>query len=77
MRNKTLLVFILGWLCSFYLLVSCGSKEQKTVRFDKAVLMDKIAGGWAGKMIGVAYGAPTEFQSLGKIIEDSICWEPC
>ncbi|HVG38968.1 MAG TPA: ADP-ribosylglycohydrolase family protein, partial [Pyrinomonadaceae bacterium] len=36
------------------------------------VLADKIRGGWAGQMIGVAYGAPTEFKSNGKIIEANI-----
>ncbi|MCX6627485.1 MAG: ADP-ribosylglycohydrolase family protein, partial [Candidatus Solibacter sp.] len=34
-----------------------------------ADLRDKIQGGWAGKMIGVSLGAPTEFRSLGKILE--------
>ena len=29
-----------------------------------ADLEDKIAGGWAGQMIGVSYGAPTEFRHL-------------
>lgn len=40
------------------------------------VLKDKIAGGWAGKMIGVTYGAPTEFRAQGKIYSDSIRWKP-
>lgn len=40
------------------------------------VLKDKIAGGWAGKMIGVTYGAPTEFRAQGKIYDDSIKWKP-
>ena len=34
-----------------------------------ATLRDKIRGGWAGQMIGVSFGAPTEFKSLQKIIE--------
>ena len=38
-------------------------------RMSRAVLEDKVRGGWAGQMIGVAFGAPTEFQSNGKIIE--------
>jgi hypothetical protein len=46
----------------------------KTIRPD--VLKDKIAGGWAGKMMGVTYGAPTEFRAQGKIITDSIKWKP-
>ncbi|MFN8581644.1 MAG: ADP-ribosylglycohydrolase family protein [Gemmatimonadaceae bacterium] len=41
-------------------------------------LEDKIRGGWAGQMIGVSFGAPTEFQYLGRIIpEDSLpTWQP-
>jgi hypothetical protein len=41
-----------------------------------ATLEDKIRGGWAGKMIGVAYGAPTEFRSNGRINESVITWSP-
>ncbi len=37
--------------------------------FAQSALHDKIAGGWAGQMIGVSYGAPTEFNALGKILE--------
>ncbi|HWR99331.1 MAG TPA: nucleoside hydrolase, partial [Prolixibacteraceae bacterium] len=40
------------------------------------LLKDKIAGGWAGKIIGVTYGAPTEFRALGSTYEDSIRWTP-
>jgi hypothetical protein len=40
------------------------------------VLKDKIAGGWAGKMIGVTYGAPTEFRAQGTPYNDSIRWVP-
>ena len=39
---------------------------------SKVVLEDKIRGGWAGQMIGVSYGAPTEFRSNGKIIEGNL-----
>jgi len=42
----------------------------------RAALEDKIRGGWAGKMIGVSYGAPTEFRSNGRIYEDEITWSP-
>jgi hypothetical protein len=41
------------------------------------VLDDKIAGGWAGQMIGVSFGAPTEFSSNGKILEGPLpAWTP-
>jgi hypothetical protein len=39
---------------------------------SRDVLRDKIRGAWAGQMIGVAYGAPTEFKSLGKVNEGHI-----
>lgn len=41
------------------------------------VLHDKISGGWAGQMIGVSFGAPTEFRSNGKILEGELPkWTP-
>jgi hypothetical protein len=45
-------------------------------RLTRAALEDKIRGGWAGQMIGVSYGAPTEFRSNGKINEREIPWSP-
>lgn len=40
-------------------------------------LRDKIEGGWAGQIIGVSYGAPTEFRSNGKINESELPpWTP-
>ena len=43
-----------------------------------SVLEDKIRGGWAGQMIGVSFGAPTEFRYLGEIIpeEELPTWRP-
>ena len=48
--------------------------ENRTL--SRAALLDKIRGGWAGQMIGVAYGAPTEFRSCAKINEAEIQWKP-
>jgi hypothetical protein len=41
-------------------------------------LEDKIRGGWAGQMIGVSFGAPTEFRFQGQIVpEDALPeWRP-
>ncbi|MEZ5402187.1 MAG: ADP-ribosylglycohydrolase family protein [Bryobacteraceae bacterium] len=40
-------------------------------------LRDKVEGGWAGQMIGVSFGAPTEFRHLEKIIEGDLPeWKP-
>jgi len=57
-----------------YISCSDSSDEFRTIKSE--VLKDKIAGGWAGKMAGVTYGAPTEFRAQGKIYTDSIKWEP-
>ncbi len=47
-------------------------KEGETVKISKAVLQDKIRGGWAGQVIGCTYGGPTEFRWNGTIIDDQI-----
>jgi len=54
---------------------SCKSSSNDLKSISPDVLKDKIAGGWAGKMIGVTYGAPTEFRALNKMFEDSINWK--
>lgn len=53
---------------------SCKQSPGEFKTLSPEVLRDKIAGGWAGKMIGVTYGAPTEFRALGQIFTDSIKW---
>ena len=61
----------------FLTFFSCTEKQNAVTRIiSKEILKDKIAGGWAGKMIGVTYGAPTEFHAQGKTFEDSIKWIP-
>jgi hypothetical protein len=48
-----------------------------TRELSRAELRDRIEGAWAGQMIGVSYGAPTEFRSLGKILEGDLPkWTP-
>ena len=70
------------FLLAFALLLSaCASKEPSapaTREISLADLQDKIRGGWAGQMIGVSYGAPTEFRWRGEIIpEDALPpWTP-
>jgi hypothetical protein len=75
-------------LAKYLVLVSCvtllyagcnrSSRTPVTRELPLAVLKDKIEGGWAGQMIGVSYGAPTEFRHLAKIIpEESLPeWDP-
>lgn len=47
-----------------------------TQTISLAELEDKVRGGWAGQMIGVTYGAPTEFRFRGKINEKPRNWKP-
>ena len=70
--KKTNLLF----LTFFLVIISCKTTPDGFRTIKPEVLKDKIAGGWAGKMIGVTYGAPTEFRAQGKIFSDSIKWKP-
>ena len=67
-------------LMLFLGLFSIAGKTQpsvtKTRTISAEVLKDKISGGWAGKMLGVTYGAPVEFKALCKTFEDPITWVP-
>ena len=62
-------------LTAFY---SCEptTREEKNVAFpehtslSKTSLQDKIKGGWAGQVIGVTFGGPTEFKFNGTMIND-------
>jgi hypothetical protein len=49
---------------------------QETREIELSVLEDKIRGGLAGQMVGVSYGAPTEFHAMGTIYEGSLTWAP-
>jgi len=52
---------------------SAAQMQQITVQ----TLRDKIQGGWAGQMIGVSFGAPTEFRYRAQINEDPLPpWKP-
>jgi len=73
MNKAKLIIFISAFLLT---IVSCKNSSDEFKTINPEVLKDKIAGGWAGKMIGVTYGAPTEFRAQGKIYTDSIRWKP-
>lgn len=56
---------------------SCAAQAPAFRTITRSQLHDKIAGGWAGQMIGVSYGAPTEFKSNGKINDGTLPpWRP-
>jgi hypothetical protein len=73
MKKETLLAALSIMLFFAY---SCKNTSNEFRSISPETLKDKIAGGWAGKMIGVTYGAPTEFRALSKIYGDSIKWKP-
>jgi hypothetical protein len=56
-------------------LVSFAHAKTELRHISRATLEDKIRGGWAGQMIGVSYGAPTEFKSNGQILEGELVWK--
>jgi hypothetical protein len=68
--------FLSVMIFSIVVLFSCKNQSDEFKKISPDVLKDKIAGGWAGKMIGVTYGAPTEFRAQSRIYEDSIRWKP-
>lgn len=49
---------------------------QETRSLSETELRDKIKGAWAGQMIGVTVGWPTEFRALGKMYTDPVEWDP-
>jgi hypothetical protein len=53
-------------------LAACQAEAEELRRISREELRDRIRGAWAAQMIGVSYGAPTEFKSNGKILESEI-----
>jgi hypothetical protein len=56
-------------------LLTAGQAHAETRTISRAALLDKIRGGWAGQMVGVAYGAATEFKAKGVIGEWELPWK--
>ena len=76
---KTLAPASVGAVAICVALCACATgPEAGYEQISLSKLRDKIAGGWAGQMIGVSYGAPTEFRYRESIIpEDKLPeWEP-
>ncbi|NLS96526.1 MAG: ADP-ribosylglycohydrolase family protein [Planctomycetaceae bacterium] len=67
----------LGIACWGVLLAN-GAPAQEFRRLSVAEYRDRMAGGWIGQMVGVGWGAPTEFKFNGEIIpEDKVpVWKP-
>jgi hypothetical protein len=68
---------IFGSLAALAMLSPAPASAQRVREMPLAELRDRIQGGWAGQMIGVSFGAPTEFRSNGKINESELPpWNP-
>ena len=66
---------IMKLFAAILILSAWASAQIKEI--PRAALRDKIEGGWAGQMIGVSFGAPTEFRSNAKIITGELPkWKP-
>jgi hypothetical protein len=72
---KTYLTILLALLASALVFSQSRSSNYREITLEE--FRDKIAGGWAGQMIGVSFGAPTEFRYREKIIEGDLPkWTP-
>src|SRR5260221_5933161 len=70
LRHTASITLVLALLLVF---APVGAQKQPAVqtrRLPVAVYRQKMMAGWLGQMIGVAFGAPTEFRYVGKPIPD-------
>jgi len=88
-KGKPVRAFILPWLVFALVLNACGGERtlqtppvasgtvppsQALRRLPVKQYRDKMMAGWLGQMVGVSYGAPTEFRALGQILPEG--WVP-
>jgi hypothetical protein len=73
-RSKLMISLIMAFVLGQSVVMYAAKSEPRHI--GRAELLDKIKGGWAGQMIGVSYGAPTEFRAQGKILEGELKWDP-
>lgn len=76
MKRITLVPCLLAALVIGLSALTLQAAKPEPRHIGRAGLLDKIKGGWAGQMIGVSYGAPTEFRAQGKIFGDELQWTP-
>jgi len=67
--RKTLLYILVLTAVSCQTEKQAGFADKQSITISKAVLLDKIKGGWAGQTIGVSYGGPMEFRFQGSMIQ--------
>jgi hypothetical protein len=69
-------VLVMAMAVAAGMAVDASAQATPNRHLSRAELENKIRGGWAGQMIGVSYGAPTEFVSNRRIIRWPIEWQP-
>src|SRR5947208_2887818 len=62
---KRIAFIVVAVVLAVVVLSQAAGGDTRTI--SRAELRDRIQGGWAGQMIGVSFGAPTEFHYRGKI----------
>lgn len=55
--------------------VLAATLHAESVTMSERELAAKIKGGWAGQMIGVVVGAPTEFKAQGVLYDKPLDWD--
>jgi hypothetical protein len=77
MTRRTVLLALVIWALVFAAPSQVLQAGQNMRTLSRAAFEDKVRGGWAGQMIGVSFGAPTEFRSNGRILEGNLpAWTP-
>ena len=77
MLRRTVLIVVVSASVPLIAAGHGNGRAQEVLTLSRKVFEDKVRGGWAGQMIGVSFGAPTEFKSNGKIIEGDLpAWTP-
>lgn len=68
--------WLTGGLLAVTFTAPMATAEPATRSLSRAALADKIKGGWAGQMIGVAFGAANGSKSDGRNDDAALTWTP-
>lgn len=76
--KKIILVCISAVLVMLLGSCKCCKADKQVRRISVDEYVDKMKGGWVGQMIGVGWGAPSEFKSCSKIMPPEMVpqWKP-
>lgn len=64
------LIYTIPLLLACMLACNDVAVNKTSTTMARSALLDKIKGGWAGQVIGVTFGGPTEFRFEGTMIND-------